>query len=59
MTDEAHDAVESAGVSDSQRYKQAGNAVTVNVIDAIGRRLLRYLLVHDEIKTEESEANVA
>src|SRR5699024_6396167 len=29
--DVAHDAVESAGISDSQRYKQAGNAVTVNV----------------------------
>src|SRR5690625_3291749 len=38
--DEAHDAVESAGISDSQRYKQAGNAVTVNVIEAIGERLI-------------------
>jgi len=26
-----------AGVSDTQRYKQMGNAVTVNVIEAIGR----------------------
>ncbi len=25
--------------SDSQAYKQAGNSVTVNVIEAIGRRL--------------------
>lgn len=41
--DEAHEAVKSAGISDSQRYKQAGNAVTVNVISAIGRRLLPYL----------------
>ena len=41
--DDAHDAVMSAGISDSQRYKQAGNAVTVNVIDAIGRRLLPYI----------------
>lgn len=28
-----------AGVSDSQRYKQMGNAVTTNVIEAIARRL--------------------
>src|SRR5690625_63569 len=40
FSDEAHDAVESAGISDSQRYKQAGNAVTVNVIEAIAERLI-------------------
>jgi DNA (cytosine-5)-methyltransferase 1 len=28
-----------AGVSDAQRYKQMGNAVTVNVIEAVARRL--------------------
>ena len=28
------------GVSDTQRYKQLGNAVTVNVIEAIGRKIL-------------------
>jgi len=28
-----------AGVSDTQRYKQLGNAVTVNVIEAIGEKL--------------------
>ncbi len=28
------------GVSDTQRYKQMGNAVTVNVIEAIAGRLL-------------------
>ena len=28
------------GVSDTQRYKQMGNAVTVNVIEFIGRRIL-------------------
>lgn len=38
--DEAHDAVMNAGISDSQRYKQAGNAVTVNVIEAIAERLI-------------------
>lgn len=43
FSDEAHEIVKQAGVSDSQRYKQAGNAVTVNVIKAIGERLLTYL----------------
>lgn len=43
FTDEQHDAVESAGISNSQRYKQAGNAVTVNVIIALGERLIPYL----------------
>lgn len=33
------DRAQAAGVSDSQLYKQAGNAVTVNVACAIGRRL--------------------
>lgn len=43
FTDEQHNAVEDAGISNSQRYKQSGNAVTVNVIKAIGERLLPYL----------------
>ena len=43
FTDEQHYAVEASGISNSQRYKQAGNAVTVNVIEAIGTRLLPYL----------------
>lgn len=38
--DEAHHTLVDAGISDSQRYKQAGNAVTVNVIEAIGKRLI-------------------
>lgn len=33
------DRVMAAGVSNSQLYKQSGNAVTVNVAEAIGRRL--------------------
>lgn len=37
--DEYFDKAKAAGVSDSQLYKQAGNAVTVNVAEAIGRRL--------------------
>lgn len=43
FTDAQHDAVEDAGVSNSQRYKQAGNAVTVNVVEAIGAKLLTYV----------------
>jgi len=43
FSDEAHQTVVDAGISGSQRYKQAGNAVTVNVIAAIGKRLLPYL----------------
>lgn len=41
--DSAHQALVDAGISNSQLYKMAGNAVTVNVIDAIGRRLLPFL----------------
>lgn len=37
--DWAFDRAKSAGVSNSQLYKQAGNSVTVNVIEAIGRKL--------------------
>lgn len=43
FSDEAHQALVDAGISNSQLYKQAGNAVTVNVIDAIGRRLLPFI----------------
>lgn len=42
--DEAHQALVDAGISNSQLYKMAGNAVTVNVIDAIGRRLLSIIV---------------
>ena len=38
--DWAFDRAREAGVSDSQLYKQAGNSVTVNVIEAIGRKLV-------------------
>jgi DNA (cytosine-5)-methyltransferase 1 len=47
FSDEAHDTVKLVGISDSQRYKQAGNAVTVNVINAIGKRLISLLPVTD------------
>lgn len=44
FTDEQHDLVEQAGISNTQRYKQAGNAVTINVIRALGKELLKYVL---------------
>jgi len=44
FTDAQFDKVRAAGVSDSQLYKQAGNAVTVNVISATSRRLIQRLL---------------
>ena len=41
--DESHQALVDAGISDSQRYKMAGNAVSVPVIEALGERLLPFL----------------
>jgi DNA (cytosine-5)-methyltransferase 1 len=38
--DSEFDKLVSAGISNSQLYKMAGNAVTVNVIEAIGERLI-------------------
>jgi DNA (cytosine-5)-methyltransferase 1 len=43
FSDDVHQAIVDAGISDSQRFKMAGNAVTVNVIEALGERLLNYL----------------
>lgn len=39
FTDEQFRKARSAGVSDSQLYKQAGNAVTVPVVEAIGKKM--------------------
>lgn len=52
FTDAVHDTVAGGGISDSQRYKQAGNAVTVNVISAIGKRLITQL---NETKSEVAQ----
>jgi DNA (cytosine-5)-methyltransferase 1 len=41
--DSEFDKLTANGISNSQLYKMAGNAVTVNVIDATGRRLLPLL----------------
>ncbi|MFB5690208.1 DNA (cytosine-5-)-methyltransferase [Bacillus cereus] len=46
--DSEFDRLVGAGISNSQLYKMAGNAVTVNVIEAIGSCLLKYL-AHNEL----------
>lgn len=43
FSDLAHETVKAAGVSDSQRYKQAGNAVTVNVVEELMGGITPYL----------------
>jgi DNA (cytosine-5)-methyltransferase 1 len=43
FSDSVHQQLVDVGISDSQRYKMAGNAVTVNVIEAIGEKLIKYL----------------
>ncbi|WP_406654589.1 DNA cytosine methyltransferase [Bacillus cereus] len=48
FADSEFDKLVGAGISNSQLYKMAGNAVTVNVIEAIGNRLLKYL-AHNEL----------
>ena len=42
FTDEQFQKVAATGMSDAQLYKQAGNAVTVNVVEAIGRNLRKF-----------------
>src|SRR5690625_2280424 len=44
--DDAHEKVKDAGISDSQRYKQAGNAVTVNVVEEVGKKIIPYITNH-------------
>ena len=43
-------------MSDSQLYKQAGNGVTVTVIEAIGRNLSA---VHEELKGQGKDGSDA
>ncbi len=40
FTNEQFDRAKAAGISNSQLYKQAGNAVTVDVVEQIGKRLV-------------------
>lgn len=49
FTDDQFDKARSAGVSDSQLYKQAGNAVTVNVTHAIAQRLVPMIKSQEEV----------
>lgn len=57
--DWAFDRAKSAGISDTQLYKQAGNAVTVNVIYEIGKRLVRYVFRRNTHKSQNvKEAKV-
>ena len=50
FTDEQFHKVQSSGMSDAQLYKQAGNAVTTNVVEAVARFIL-------EIERENSNAD--
>lgn len=52
--DEYIDKVKAIGMSDSQMYKQAGNAVTVSVARAIGERLKE---IENDICKSESQNN--
>jgi DNA (cytosine-5)-methyltransferase 1 len=54
--DSFHAKLTAANVSNSQLYKMAGNAVTVNVIEAIGERLIPYLVDRTGNGLDESEA---
>ena len=40
FSDEQFEKAKKAGISDTQLYKQAGNAVTVDVVEQIGKRLV-------------------
>lgn len=42
FTSEQFRRVEAAGLSDAQLYKQAGNAVTVNVVEELAKNLLKF-----------------
>jgi DNA (cytosine-5)-methyltransferase 1 len=57
FSDAQHDAVAAAGISDSQRYKQAGNAVTVNVIRAVGSPLFKRLKQTAELAQQASASS--
>ena len=43
FSDSAFDRVQASGMSDTQLYKQAGNAVTVNTVRAVAEKLLPFL----------------
>ena len=39
---EQFEKVTAVGMSDAQLYKQAGNSITVNVVEAIAQNLLKF-----------------
>lgn len=49
FSDEQFDKAKNAGVSNSQLYKQAGNAVTVPVVRAIGEKLAEFEIAKQRI----------
>lgn len=51
--DEAFDKLKEAGISDSQLYKMAGNAVTTSVIHAVGKRLIPLIIGGDLIENQK------
>lgn len=46
--DELFNKARAAGLSDTQLYRQAGNAVTVNVAEAIGKRITAFMKPEEE-----------
>lgn len=56
FTTEQFRKVEAVGMSDAQLYKQAGNSITVNVVEAIARNLLKF--DEEENANEEYDKNI-
>ena len=56
FTKEQFEKVAEAGMSDAQLYKQAGNSITVNVVEAIARNLLKF--DEEENANEEYDKNI-
>ena len=50
FTDEQFQKVQALGISDAQLYKMAGNAVTVNVVEAIAGNLLKFDMEREKLK---------
>lgn len=55
FTDDQFYKVAATGMSDAQLYKQAGNAVTVNVVEAIGRNLRKF---DEELRANERDKGI-
>ena len=55
FTDEQFNKVAATGMSDAQLYKQAGNAVSVPVVEEIARNLLKF---DEEINDGKHDSNI-